>query len=74
MLVGDGAPSFADQRQQHVTGPDRLGDDPRELVTELDRVDVFEDLLAAEVLDEAGIEPAGRVGGLLPPVADEDPT
>ena len=41
MLVGDGEPSLADQRQQHVTRSDRLGDDPRELVAELDRVDVL---------------------------------
>jgi hypothetical protein len=74
MLVGDRQPLIADQRQQHIAGPDCSGDHLDEVVAQLDRVDVLEDLAAAEVVGEPVEQPAGRVGGLLPPVADEDPT
>src|SRR6266542_441142 len=73
MLVGDRQPLIADQRQQHVAGPDCSGDHLDEVVAQLDRVDVLEDLAAAEAVSEPVEQPAGRVGGLLPPVADEDP-
>ena len=72
--IGDGQPVLADQRQQHVAGPDRAGDHLNEVVAQLDRVDVLEDLPAAVVVGEPVVEPAGLLGGLIAPVADEDPT
>src|SRR5215207_3326618 len=72
ILVGDREPLITDQRQQNVAGPDRPGDHLDEVVAQLDRVDVFEDLSVAEVLCKSIEQPAGRVGGLVPPVADED--
>jgi hypothetical protein len=58
IMIGDREPTLTDQRQQHVAGPDRVGDHLGKLVAQLERVDILEDLLAAEVLDEPGIEPA----------------
>jgi hypothetical protein len=62
------------QRQQHVAGPDRGGDPLDEVIAQLDVVDVLEDLALAVVVGEPVEQPAGRVGRILPPVADEDPT
>ena len=53
--------------------PDRGGDHVDEVVAQLDRVDVFEDPATAEMPGESVVQPAGRVGRLFPPVADEDP-
>ena len=73
VFVGDGEPLWTDQRQQHVAGPDRPGDHLDEVVAQLDGVDVLEDLPAAEAVGQPVVQPAGWVGRLLPPVADEDP-
>jgi hypothetical protein len=73
-VIGDREPSITDQRQQHVAGTDRSANNLDEVVTELDRVDVFEDLSGAKVLRESIEQPAGRVGGFVSPVADEDST
>jgi hypothetical protein len=74
VLVGDGQPLVPDQCQQHIAGADRCGDHLGEVITQLDRVDVLEDLPVGEAVSQPVIQPAGRVGGVLPAVADEDPT
>jgi hypothetical protein len=71
VLVGDREPLLTDQRQEHVAGADRGGDLLDEVVAESDRVDVFEDLVAAVAVGESVEQPASLPGGLLPPVADE---
>ena len=70
---GDVEPLLADQGEQDVARPDGVGDGLDEVVTELDGVDVLEDLVRPEPLGEAVVEPARRVRRVLPPVADEDP-
>lgn len=55
IAVCDGQPALSDQHQQHVTGPDRVADDLREVVARFDRVDVLEDLLRAQMLSKAVI-------------------
>jgi hypothetical protein len=72
--IGDGEPLVADQRQQHIAGSDRSGDGLDEVVAKLDGIHVFEDLAAAEVDCEPIEQPARRIGGVLPPIADEDPS
>jgi hypothetical protein len=72
--IGDGKPLVADQRQQHIAGSDRSGDDLDEVVAKFDGVHVLEDLAVSVVGGEPIEQPAGRVGRVLPPVADEDPT
>jgi hypothetical protein len=74
MRIGDRQPLVTDERHQHITGADRSGDHLDEVITQLDRVDVLEDLPAAEAVCQPVVQPAGRVSGLLAPVADEDPT
>jgi hypothetical protein len=74
MRIGDRQPLVTDERQQHITGADRPGDHLDKVITQLDRVDVLEDLPAAEAVCQPVVQPAGRVSGLLSPVADEDPT
>jgi hypothetical protein len=44
-LAGDGEPAVADQRQQRVAGSDRGGYHLDEIVAQLNRVDVLEDLI-----------------------------
>src|SRR4030095_3075946 len=43
-----------------------------EVDAERNRVDILEDLLAAEVLDQAVVNAACRVGAVLPALRDED--
>ena len=74
MRIGDRQPLVTDERHQHITGTDRSGDHLDEIITQLDRVDVLEDLPAAEAVCQPVVQPAGRVSGLLSPVAAEDPT
>ena len=74
VLVGDRQPLVAYERQQDVGIADRFADHLDEVVAQLDRVDVLENLLVAEALGEPVEQPAGRVRGVLPPVADEDAT
>ena len=73
-IIGDRKPLITDQRKQHVAGTDRPADNLDEIVAELYRVDIFEDLSGAEVLCESIEQPAGRVGGFVPPVAYENST
>jgi len=73
VIAGDREPLPADQRQQHVTSPDRVGDHLDEVVARLDRVHILEDLAFAEVPGEPFDQPAGRHAVLVVPVADEDP-
>ena len=70
---GDVEPLLADQGEQDVARPDRVGDRLDEVVAELDGVDVLEDLIRPEPLGEAVVEPARGVRRVLPAVADEDP-
>ena len=72
ILIGDREPLITDQRQQHIAGSDRSGDHLDEVVAQLDRVDILEDL-AAVTVGQPVVQPACRVGRLLPPVTDEDP-
>jgi hypothetical protein len=51
----------------------RLGPAPLKVVAQLDGVDVLEDLAAAETVSQPIEQPASGIGGLLAPVADEDP-
>ena len=74
MHIGDGEPLITDQRKQHVAGTDGPANHLDEIVAQLDRVDVLEDLSGAKVLCEAIEQPAGGVCGFVPPVADEDST
>jgi hypothetical protein len=74
MCIGDRQPLLTDQRQQHVAGPDRSGDHLHEVIAQLDGVHVLEDLVAAEAVGQSVVQPAGRVGRLLPPITHEDPT
>jgi len=50
--IGDRQPLITNQRQQHVAGRDRSSDHFDEVVAELDRVDILEDLAAAEAADQ----------------------
>ena len=74
MLVGDREPLIADQRQQDVARSHRARDHLDEVVAQLDRVDVLEDPAPAEVVGETFVQPPGRIGRLVAPVADEDST
>ena len=65
---------FPISASEDVAGSDRAGDHLDEVVAQLDRVDVLEDLPAAVVVRESLVQPAGRVGGVIAPVADKDPT
>jgi hypothetical protein len=60
-----------DQREKHVTGGDRGRDHVGEVVPELNRVDVPDDLLPAEVPGQPVGQPAGLVRRIGTPVADE---
>lgn len=73
MLISDPKPPITDQREQHVTEPDRVGDHVDEVVAHFDRVEILENLVV-ETVGEPIEQPAGRVGSLLSPVADEDAT
>jgi len=66
--VGGRKPPITDQRQQHITAADRVGNYLGEIVSRLDGVDILEDLGDPEALGEPIVKPAGRVGGILPPV------
>ncbi len=72
--VGGVDPPVADEGQQHVTGAHGVGEHLDEVVARFDGVHVLEDLAPPEVAGQAVEEPAGRVGGVLSPVADEDAT
>ena len=71
--IGGREPLLANQRQQHLARPDRRGDHLDKVVAQVDRVDVLEDLVDAVAVSQPVVQPARRVGGLLPPVTDEDP-
>jgi hypothetical protein len=53
MLIIDGQPLVTDERQQDVTGADRSGDYLNKVIAQLDRVDILEDLPAAESICQA---------------------
>ena len=59
MRIGDREPLIADQRQQHIAGSDRSGDHLDEVVAQLDRVDVLEDLAAERLASRSYNQPAG---------------
>jgi hypothetical protein len=50
-LVGDREPLGTDQHEQHITGPDGVGDDLGEVIPQLDRVHVLENLVGPEMGD-----------------------
>ena len=53
MLISDGQPPVTDERQQDITGADRSGDYLYKVIAQLDRVDILEDLPAAEAICQA---------------------
>ena len=70
---GDRQPLITNHCQQHIAGPDRPGDHLNEVIAQLDRVHVLEDPVVAVPVSQPVVQPARRVGGVLPPVADVDP-
>jgi hypothetical protein len=74
VLVADRQPSVTDEGEQHIAGANGVGDHLGEIVTRLNRVDIFEDLVSAELRNKVVVEPSGGEVGFASPVADEDPT
>jgi len=66
-----GQPLVADEREEHIAGRDRGRDHVGEVVPELNRVDVPDDLLPAEMPGQPVGQPRGLVRRIGTPVADE---
>jgi len=72
-FAGDRQPPCPNHRQKHRAGPNRGHDHLNEVVPQLDRIDISENLALAEVVNQPVKQPSGRVGSIFPPVADKDP-
>jgi hypothetical protein len=68
--VSQRSPISASRTSQDPTAP---FDDLDEVVPQLDRVHVLEHLVVAKMAGQTLIEPTGRIFGVVPPIAHEDP-
>jgi hypothetical protein len=73
VLVAHREPLRADQRAQHIRGPDRCNHALDEIITRVDVVDVFESLFSAKMRNEEVVQSPGRPGRVLTSIADENP-